>query len=458
MDYLLEALQVQLPEPWRDLGKKSLGGFTQERMVPEIAALAMQIEQKKLAILDQLAIEDMQDLYQNIELPLIPILYDMERTGIHVDEEKLEALRHEYQDKMDGLMERIYGYAGHAFNIDSPKQLAGVLFDELHLKTGKKRSTAADVLEKLRDAHPIIDDILEYKKYSKIMSTYILGLARYIHGGKIYTTFNQTMTQTGRLSSSDPNLQNISVKDEEGKEIRKVFVAPSGYKLVSADYSQIELRMLAHMADEYNMIEAFQEGVDIHTKTASQLFGVAPDEVDDHMRRVAKTVNFGIIYGQTEFGLAQTLRISRDEARAFMAAYFASYPNIRQYMDKTIAFCEEHGFVETMMHRRRMIPEINDKNYMTREFGKRAAMNAPIQGSAADLIKIAMIKTSAALAKQGFEAKMLLQIHDELIFLVPDDEVDAILELVRTTMDEAMALNVPLKASIEYGQNWYEAK
>lgn len=458
MDYLLEALQVQLPEPWRDLGKKSLGGFTQERMVPEIAALAMQIEQKKLAILDQLAIEDMQDLYQNIELPLIPILYDMERTGIHVDEEKLEALRHEYQDKMDGLMERIYGYAGHSFNIDSPKQLAGVLFDELHLKTGKKRSTAADVLEKLRDAHPIIDDILEYKKYSKIMSTYILGLARYIHGGKIYTTFNQTMTQTGRLSSSDPNLQNISVKDEEGKEIRKVFVAPSGYKLVSADYSQIELRMLAHMADEYNMIEAFQEGVDIHTKTASQLFGVAPDEVDGHMRRVAKTVNFGIIYGQTEFGLAQTLRISRDEARAFMAAYFASYPNIRQYMDKTIAFCEEHGFVETMMHRRRMIPEINDKNYMTREFGKRAAMNAPIQGSAADLIKIAMIKTSAALAKQGFEAKMLLQIHDELIFLVPDDEVDAILELVRTTMDEAMALNVPLKASIEYGQNWYEAK
>ena len=318
--------------------------------MPEIAALAMQIEQKKLAILDQLAIEDMQDLYQNIELPLIPILYDMERTGIHVDEEKLEALRHEYQDKMDGLMERIYGYAGHSFNIDSPKQLAGVLFDELHLKTGKKRSTAADVLEKLRDAHPIIDDILEYKKYSKIMSTYILGLARYIHGGKIYTTFNQTMTQTGRLSSSDPNLQNISVKDEEGKEIRKVFVAPSGYKLVSADYSQIELRMLAHMADEYNMIEAFQEGVDIHTKTASQLFGVAPDKVDDHMRRVAKTVNFGIIYGQTEFGLAQTLRISRDEARAFMAAYFASYPNIRQYMDKTIAFCEEHGFVETMMH------------------------------------------------------------------------------------------------------------
>lgn len=458
MDYLLEALNIVLPENWKDLAKKTLGGYSEERVVPEICSLSMQIEQKKLVILDELHQQNMADLYREIELPLVPILYDMERTGINVDEEKLEQLRRQYQEKMDELMDRIYGYAGHSFNIDSPKQLGIVLFDELKLKTGKKRSTAADVLEKLKHAHPIIEDILEYKKYSKIMSTYIIGLARYIHGGKIYTTFNQTMTQTGRLSSSDPNLQNISIKDEEGKEIRKIFVAPNGYKLISADYSQIELRMLAHMANEYNMIDAFCHDIDIHTKTACELFGVQPDEVDAHMRRVAKTVNFGIVYGQTEFGLAQTLNISRQEAKEFMATYFESYPNIRQYMEKTIAFCEQNGYVETLMHRRRMIPEINDKNHMTKEFGKRAAMNAPIQGSAADLIKIAMIQMNKALAQQGFEAKMLLQIHDELILLVPDDEVDPIVKLVRDTMDHAMDLHVPLKASIEVGQNWYEAK
>ncbi|EOS62207.1 DNA polymerase I [Firmicutes bacterium M10-2] len=458
MDYLLEALHITLPENWKYLAKKTLGGYSEDRMVPEICSLSMQIEKKKLVILDELHQQDMADLYHEIELPLVSILYDMERTGINVNEEKLEQLRRQYQEKMDELMDRIYGYAGHSFNIDSPKQLGIVLFDELKLKTGKKRSTAADVLEKLKHAHPIIDDILEYKKYSKIMSTYIIGLARYIHGGKIYTTFNQTMTQTGRLSSSDPNLQNISIKDEEGKEIRKIFVAPKGYKLISADYSQIELRMLAHMANEYNMIDAFCHDIDIHTKTACELFGVQPDEVDAHMRRVAKTVNFGIVYGQTEFGLAQTLNISRQEAKEFMATYFESYPNIRQYMEKTIAFCEQNGYVETLMHRRRMIPEINDKNYMTKEFGKRAAMNAPIQGSAADLIKMAMIQMNKALTQQGFEAKMLLQIHDELILLVPDDEVDPIVKLVQDTMDHAMDLQVPLKASIEVGQNWYEAK
>ena len=332
------------------------------------------------------------------------------------------------------------------------------MFDELKLKTGKKRSTAADILEKLKEDHPIIDQILEYKKYSKIMSTYIIGLKKYIHNGKIFTTFNQTVTATGRLSSSDPNLQNISIKDEEGKEIRKAFVAPKGYKLISADYSQIELRMLAHMANEYNMIDAFKHDIDIHTKTASELFDVSPDEVDEHERRIAKTVNFGIIYGQTEFGLSQTLHISRQEAKKFMRTYFASYPNIHRFMDQTIEFCEENGYVETMLHRRRAIPEIHDKNFMTKEFGKRAAMNAPIQGSAADLIKIAMIKTYEAINSLGYDTKMLLQIHDELIFVAPDHEVEEIIALVQKTMDEAMQLNVPLKAGISYGQNWYEAK
>ena len=310
------------------------------------------------------------------------------------------------------------------------------------------------------ETRKLINQFLQYPDNSagSIMTAEYIGLKKYIHNGKIFTTFNQTVTATGRLSSSDPNLQNISIKDEEGKEIRKAFVAPKGYKLISADYSQIELRMLAHMANEYNMIDAFKHDIDIHTKTASELFDVSPDEVDEHERRIAKTVNFGIIYGQTEFGLSQTLHISRQEAKKFMRTYFASYPNIHRFMDQTIEFCEENGYVETMLHRRRAIPEIHDKNFMTKEFGKRAAMNAPIQGSAADLIKIAMIKTYEAINSLGYDTKMLLQIHDELIFVAPDHEVEEIIALVQKTMDEAMQLNVPLKAGISYGQNWYEAK
>lgn len=458
LDDLLEALEIKLPEAWKDLSKKTLGGYNEERMKKEIASLIVQLNQKQESILKKIEEEKMDELYYQVELPLSTILYNMECEGIDIDERKLEEIKIDYQKKMDELLEKIYLYAGKEFNVDSPKQLAEVLFDDLHLKTGKKRSTAADILEKLKDEHPIIHEILVYKKYSKIMSTYILGLTRYIHNGKIYTTFNQTLTATGRLSSSDPNLQNISIKDEEGKEIRKIFVAPEGYKLLSADYSQIELRMLAHMANEYNMIDAFENGIDIHTQTAAQLFDVKPEEVSDSMRRIAKTVNFGIIYGQTEFGLSQTLHISRQEAKSFMRTYFAAYPNIHRFMNKTIEFCEENGFVETLLHRRRSIPEIHDKNFMTREFGKRAAMNAPIQGSAADLIKVAMIKMNEALEKEGYEAKMLLQIHDELIFLAPDHEIDSLIELVQTTMDQAMELNVPLKAGISYGQNWYEAK
>lgn len=266
------------------------------------------------------------------------------------------------------------------------------------------------------------------------------------------------MTQTGRLSSSDPNLQNISVRDEQGKEIRKAFTAEEGYVLLSADYSQIELRMLAHMADETHMIEAFQHDQDIHKRTASLIFDCPIEQVDSSMRRAAKTVNFGIVYGQTEFGLASQLNISRLEAREFMNSYFSKYSNIHQYMNSLIAFCQENGYVETLFHRRRMIPEIKDKNFMTREFGKRAAMNAPIQGSAADLIKIAMIKVDQAMKQAGVQSKMLLQIHDELIFLVPQSELETMKKLVKDTMESAMELKVPLKASLAYGPTWYEAK
>ena len=458
IDTLMEALEIVLPETFRDLGMKSKGGSNVERMKPVMAALAGQLAQKKDAVLARLKEEDMDTLYRTIELPLIPVLYEMEKNGIQCDRGRLEQLRAEFQERMDSLAEKIYELAGHPFKIESPKQLGTVLFDELGLKGGRKRSTAADVLEKLRDEHPIAELILEYRKYSKLMTTYITGLVRYIVDGKIHTTFNQTMTQTGRLSSSDPNLQNISVRDEEGRQIRSMFTAPEGHVLLSADYSQIELRMLAHMADEQAMIQAFLEDADIHTRTACQLFNVSAKDVTDQMRRVAKTVNFGIIYGQTDFGLSQTLGITRREAKEFMNIYFASYPNIHRYTNRVIEFCEEHGYVETLMHRRRMIPEIKDKNFMTREFGKRAAMNAPVQGSAADLIKMAMIAVKRRMQEEGVKSRLLLQIHDELILDVPDDEVEQMKKLVQDAMDHAMDLNVPLKAGIHTGRTWDEAK
>lgn len=455
----LEAIGVELPVSLHDLSLKKQGGFTEERALPVFGRWCGALDGLMKTLDEKLKAEQLDELYYSIELPLAAVLFEMECRGIDVDAKVLQEIGQDYQQRMDEIAQKIYGYAGHEFNIGSPKQLGQVLFDEMQLKSGgRKRSTAADVLEKMRRTHPIVDEILEYRKYAKIVSTYIEGLSKYIHDGKIYTTFNQTMTATGRLSSSDPNLQNISIKSQEGREIRKAFIAPEGYWLISADYSQIELRMLAHMANEQFMIQAFEDNIDIHNRTASIIFGVSPDEVTADQRRIAKTVNFAIIYGQTEFGLSQELKITRAQAREFIAAYFANYPNIHRFMDGLIAFCEEHGYVETMLHRRRAIPEINDKNFMTREFGKRAAMNAPIQGSAADLIKIAMLKVNAAMQKQQLKSQMLLQIHDELIFLVPDDEKEMMEKLILEEMEQAMKLNVPLKASLGAGRSWYEAK
>ena len=301
--------------------------------------------------------------------------------------------------------------------------------------------------------------MLEHRKYAKLYSTYAIGLSKHVHkDGKIHTLFNQTQTQTGRLSSSEPNLQNISVRDEQGKEIRKAFVAPKDCVLMSADYSQIELRMLAHMANEAEMIAAFNQGIDIHTKTAMQIFDVDKEQINDSMRRTAKTVNFGIVYGQSDFGLSEQLGITRKEAHDFIEKYFASYPSIKQFMEATIAYCEEHGYVKTLFQRRRYIKEIKDKNYMMREFGKRAAMNAPIQGSAADLIKVAMIHIYQAMKEAKVQAKMILQIHDELIFEVPKQEIVQMKQIVEQGMQEAMKLSVPLVAEASYGDNWYEAK
>ena len=461
-DALMDALHIHLPETFHEVSKKKKDepAFSLEREKAIVHSLAMQLFKKQEEIFKQLGEQNLMDLYQTIEMPLVKVLYMMEKEGIAIEASFLDEYGEKLNKQLEALANEIYQYAGMIFNINSPKQLASVLFDELNLKPGtKKRSTSAEVLEKLKDKHPIVNTILEYRKVSKVLSTYIEGLKKHIQeDGKIHTSFNQTMTQTGRLSSSDPNLQNISIRDELGKEIRKAFVAPDGYHLLSADYSQIELRMLAHMADEQHMIHAFNEGLDIHTKTATLIFNCTPDEVDENKRRIAKTVNFGIVYGQTEFGLSSQLHITRKEAQEFMRMYFESYPQIHAYMNQLVEFCKENGYVETMFHRRREIPEINDKNFMVREFGKRAAMNAPIQGSAADLIKIAMLKMDQAMKKTGVQSKMLLQIHDELIFLIPDEELEQMKQLVKDTMENAMELKVPLKASISVGKSWYEAK
>ena len=460
-DDLLQTLKFKLPESLHELSKKSKNkeAFEINRSLAFYGAFVKQLKNIEEDIYIQLKEQNLWELYQNIELPLIPILFDMEEEGIYVDENTLEEIDRKVDQKVDVLTKQIYDYAGMVFNINSPKQLASVLYDELNLPSGKKRSTSADVLEKLQDQHPIVPCLLEYRKYAKIKSTYIDGISKHIQNdGKIHTCFNQTMTQTGRLSSSDPNLQNISVRDEQGKEIRKAFIAREGYQLLSADYSQIELRILAHMANEKNMIEAFNEGIDIHTQTATKIFMVQKEDVTSSMRRIAKTVNFGIVYGQTEFGLSSQLNISRKEASEFMKTYFASFPSIHSFMNEVISFCRENGYVKTLFNRRREIPEINDKNFMTREFGKRAAMNAPIQGSAADLIKIAMIKVVERMKKEKVKSKLLLQIHDELIFEVPKEEMETMISLVKEEMENVLELKVPLQASISCGKTWYEAK
>ena len=441
-------------------GKKGKPKLVDDQLAADYAMIQADHLQDLVSILNE-SLQDMEmmDLFNTIEMPLTYVLYAMEKEGVVTSLETLDEIAKATSEKIEALSSQIYEMAGMEFNINSPKQLATILYDELGLKAGKKRSTAADVLEKLSTQHPIIPLLLEHRKYQKIYSTYAVGLSKHVCAdGKIHTIFNQIQTQTGRLSSSEPNLQNISVRDEEGKEIRKAFVASENHVLLSADYSQIELRMLAHMANEETMIDAFQHGIDIHTKTAMQIFDVDHDDVDASMRRSAKTVNFGIVYGQSDFGLSEQLHITRKEAHAFIEKYFASYPNIKTFMDNTIHFCEEHGYVKTLFNRRRYIKEINDKNYMMREFGKRAAMNAPIQGSAADLIKLAMIHIFDKMHEEQVKSRMILQIHDELIFDVCEDEIEIMKKIVEEGMQNAMKLRVPLLAEASMGKTWYDAK
>ena len=407
----------------------------------------------------ELTEKKMDKLYKEIELPLVYVLYDMECEGVYCDENDLDEIAQETLKKINKLEKRIYKSVGHEFNISSPKQLAEVLYEELDLPDLKKGSTAAEVLGKLIDYHPVISDILDYRKYSKLYSTYAEGLKKYIcNDKKIHTVYQQMTTNTGRLSSTDPNLQNISVRDDEGREIRRAFKPSKGNVLISSDYSQVELRVLCSLANEKKMIDAFNSGIDIHTKTAMDVFGVRQEDVDDLTRRHAKAVNFGVVYGISDFGLSNQTQLSLKDSKKFINDYFKTYPNIKKYQDSQVAFCEENGYVTTMLNRRRYINEIHDRNYMMREFGKRAAMNATIQGSAADLIKIAMVNAHKKINELGLKSKLILQVHDELIFDVPKDELEIMKQVIGDVMSNAYKLKCKLDYSFAVGKDWYEAK
>lgn len=402
--------------------------------------------------------ENSYSIYKDIEMPLVGVLFDMETTGFRVDVKMLDDLNVGYTERISTLEESIYEIAGAKFNINSPKQLGEVLFDKLALPSGKKKSTNADVLEKLYHLNPIVPLILEYRKIAKLQSTYIVGMKKLLDkNDRLHTIFKQALTTTGRLSSTEPNLQNIPVRTAEGKEIRKAFIASENNRLVVADYSQIELRLMAHMSDDEQMISDFNSSKDIHASTASVVFGVKLDEVTKDMRRKAKAVNFGIIYGISDFGLSEDVGCSIGEARNFIKKYFEGYPKVKEYMDNTVASAKEKGYVETLFGRRRVIPELNSSVYTVRSFGERAAMNMPLQGTASDIIKLAMIEVHKKLMNVK-NAKLILQVHDELIIDCPKDRVDEVAKIIKETMENVFTLKVPLIAEVGVGENWIEAK
>lgn len=402
-------------------------------------------------------------LYEEIERPTAPTLYDMEKYGISVEKDALKEYGEQLSGRIAELEQSIHEQAGKDFNINSPKQLGVILFEDLKMPFAKKTktgySTSADILEKLAPDYPIVSDILEYRQLTKLKSTYADGLAAFIkEDGKIHGIFHQKVTATGRLSSSDPNLQNIPIRMPLGRAIRKVFVPEPGFIFVSADYSQIELRVLAHMAKDQNLIDAYRHDADIHTTTASQVFGVPVEEVTPLLRRNAKAVNFGIVYGISAFGLSQDLNISRKEANEYIERYFATYPGIKEYLDGNVAFAKEKGYVSTLYGRIRPIPELSSSNFMQRSFGERAAMNSSIQGTAADIIKIAMVRVSRRLREEKLESRLILQIHDELLIETKKEEVEQIRIILKEEMMGAANLSVPLSIDIEEGNTWYEAK
>ena len=414
---------------------------------------------------ERLAENEQKSLFYDMEMPLIYVLADMEKYGIKVDKAALLAYQKRLGESLDGMEEEIYALAGEKFNINSPKQLGVILFERLGLKGGKKTktgySTAADVLEKLRTAHPIVERILHYRQLAKLKSTYADGLLAVMDAEteKIYSTFNQTITATGRISSTEPNLQNIPVRLELGRELRKIFIPESAeFCFLDADYSQIELRVLAHISGDESLIAAFKSNQDIHRTTASQVFHVPFDEVTPLQRSNAKAVNFGIIYGKGAFSLGQDLGISRKEAEEYINAYFARYPKIKTFMEDTIKNGAKNGYVSTLWNRRRNMPELQSSNFMQRAAGERAAMNMPIQGTAADIIKLAMIKVHRALQEGGYRSRLILQVHDELLIEAYKEEKDAVAKILKENMEHAADLLVPLDVDVHEGASWFEAK
>ncbi|MBO4678933.1 MAG: DNA polymerase I, partial [Lachnospiraceae bacterium] len=402
-------------------------------------------------------------LYREIEMPLSFVLYSMEREGVLVDKNALKEYSAHLKEGIDKLEKKIYEEAGTEFNINSPKQLGEVLFEKLNLPGGKKTksgySTAADVLEKLSVDYPIVNDILEYRMLSKLNSTYAEGLQNFISSdGRIHAHFNQTITATGRLSSTDPNLQNIPIRTELGRELRKVFYPKDGFTFVDADYSQIELRLMAHMSGDEKMIEAFREGRDIHRSTASHVFNIPFDEVTSEQRRSAKAVNFGIIYGISDFGLSRDIGIDIKSAKKYKEDYFNNFPKIKKYLDDTVTKAKEDGYTVTLFNRRRPIPELKSSNFMQRSFGERVAMNAPLQGTAADIMKIAMINIHKRLRDEHLESRMLIQVHDEVLIETKLSEKEKVIEIVSSEMKNAASLSVELLAEAHDGATWYDAK
>ena len=407
---------------------------------------------------------NMDGLLYHIEMPLVEVLADMEYEGIKVDKEKLNELGLQFKEIIKKLESEIYEISGEKFNINSPKQLGVILFEKLGLPIIKKTktgySTNAEVLDKLKDQSPIINKIIEYRQIVKLNSTYVEGLLSIINpiDGRIHSSFNQTITTTGRISSTEPNLQNIPVKLEMGRNIRKVFISDRGCKLIDADYSQVELRVLAHMSQDETMIDAFKHNEDIHTKTASQVFNVSMNEVTSKQRSDAKAVNFGIVYGKSDFGLSEDLNIPVKQAKEYIENYFNKYNKIKEFMDNIIENASNNGYVTTILNRRRYIPEIKSSNFMLRNAGKRAAMNAPIQGSAADIIKIAMINVYKKLEENNLKSKLILQVHDELIVETIDSEIDIVKKIVKDEMENAVSLDVNLDVDLNIGDSWYDTK
>ena len=408
---------------------------------------------------------DAERLFYDIEMPLVPVLVNIERNGVLLDTEALKQSSAHFTAQMENIEKEIYELAGETFNIASPKQVGEVLFDKLRIVEKAKKTktgqyvTSEEVLESLRHKHPVVEKILEHRGLKKLLGTYIDALPQLINPrtGRVHTSFNQTVTATGRLSSSNPNLQNIPIRDENGKEIRKAFIPDEGCLFFSADYSQIELRIMAHLSEDKNMIDAFLSNHDIHAATAAKIYKIDLQDVGSDMRRKAKTANFGIIYGISVFGLAERMNVGRKEAKELIDGYFETYPGVKAYMDKSIRVAQEKGYVETIFHRKRFLPDINSRNAVVRGYAERNAINAPIQGSAADIIKVAMARIYQRFQTEGIQAKMILQVHDELNFSVPVEEKERVEEIVIEEMEHAYRMHVPLKADCGWGKNWLEA-